>query len=405
MPGRLRRVVPFDQLSSEQLIVVAGRASIARFRDGQVVLAKGSDDDNDYFLLEGEVAITDAEGETRLIAGGTSEAANVISPLRPSLYDVRATGQVLCATLPRAEVSILREHFEDNDEMSIEEVSDDLSATLSLVSDLENDIAADRLRLPSLPDIALRLRDVLSSSACDNQRVADLIAADPSVAAKILKIANSPLRRGTEPIVNLRDAVGRIGMHTVSELIICFSLRDLFDTSSRSIRDRFAQLVGVSVRIGATASVIAERAKLGNADHALVAGLLSNIGAFPILERVAMRPDVVEDPTKADVVIETHSARIGQLMCKKWNLGDEVIEAISEIGNWAFVSHGALTIAEIVICAHYHTLLGLGQVQGLPKPERIKAMRVLGGNVTAETSMEIIKDAKARVDVLLDALS
>lgn len=284
-------------------------------------------------------------------------------------------------------------------------VSDDQSATVSLVTDLEKDIATDRLRLPSLPDIALRLRDVLATSACDNQRVANLIAADPSVAAKILRIANSPLCRGTETIVNLRDAVGRIGMHTVSELIICFSLRDLFDTSSRTIRDRFAQLVGVSVRVGATASVIAERASLGIADQALVAGLLSNIGAFPILERLAMRPDVVEDPTKADAAIETHGARIGQLICDKWNLGDAVVEAVAEFGNWAFVAHGALTTAEVVICAHYHTLLGLGQVQDLPKPEQIKAMRVLGGNVTPESSMAIIKDAKGRVDVLLDALS
>ena len=316
MPGSLRRVAPFDQLTSEQLIVAAGRASLARFRDGDVVLEQGSNDDDDYILLDGKVALTDGNGATKTVAAGTLEATNIISPLRPSLYDVRASGLVVCAKLPRTEMSILREHVEYGDKMSLEEVSDDLSATVSLVSDLENDIAADRLRLPSLPDIALRLRDVLSTKACSNQRVAELISADPSVAAKILKVANSPLCRGTATIVNLPDAVGRIGMHTVSELIICFSLRDLFDTSSRSIRERFAQLVGVSVRIGACASVIAERAALNNADQALVAGLLSNIGAFPILERLALRPDVVKDPAKADIVIDTHSATIGQRMCE-----------------------------------------------------------------------------------------
>ena len=82
-----------------------------------------------------------------------------------------------------------------------------------------------------------------------------------------------------------------------------------------------------------------------------------------------------------------------------------MIEAVDQSGNWTFVSHGALTIAEIVIAARYHTLLGLGLVQGLPKPEHIKAMRVLGDNVSPEASMEIIKDANIRVDVLLDALA
>lgn len=135
LPGRLRQVVPFDHLSSEQLIVVAGRASIARFQEGEVVIAQGSEDDNDYFLLEGEVAVTDGEGQTRLVVGGSEEATNVISPLRPSPYNVRAAGQVVCVTLARNDVTTIRDHFENTGEISIEEVPDDLSATLSLVSD------------------------------------------------------------------------------------------------------------------------------------------------------------------------------------------------------------------------------------------------------------------------------
>ena len=136
-----------------------------------------------------------------------------------------------------------------------------------------------------------------------------------------------------------------------------------------------------------------------------MAGLLSNIGAFPILDRLAMRPEVVRDPSRAEAAIEAHAAEIGALICWKWNFGDAVIEAVSENRNWAFVSHGELTLPEIVICARYHTLMGLGQIQSLPKPEQIRAMRVLGGEVTPEKSLEIIKDAKEPVDVLLDTLS
>ena len=114
----------------------------------------------------------------------------------------------------------------------LKEVDTEPSATQGLMFDLEAAAAADRLKLPSLLDIALRIREVLSNRVCDNQRVADLLSTDPSAAAKILKIANSPLCRGVSTIIDLREAVARIGMHTVSELVICFSLKDLFDTSA-----------------------------------------------------------------------------------------------------------------------------------------------------------------------------
>ncbi len=405
IPGRLRALAPFSGLPAEQLIVAAGRASSDRFNDGEVVIALGADDESDYFLLDGKLLISDVDGKSKLVTAGSAEALNVIAPLRPSIYNVRASGLALCARIPRAEVAVLREQVERINQSSFKEVDTEPSATQGLLFDLEADVAADRLKLPSLPDIALRIREVLSNRVCDNQRVADLLSTDPSAAAKILKIANSPLCRGVSTIMNLREAVARIGMHTVSELVICFSLKDLFDTSAPDVRKLFAHIVGESVRIGATGSVIAERASTGNAEQALVAGLLSNIGAFPILERLAMRPDVVQDPSKAEAAIEAHGAQIGVLICRKWNFGDAVIEAVSENRNWAFVSHGELTLAEIVICARYHVLLSLGQIQNLPKPEQIRAMRVLGGEVTPEMSLEIIKDAKERIDVLLDTLS
>ncbi len=42
MPGRLRPFAPFAQLSAEQLIVAAARTALKRFRDGDLVLSRGS---------------------------------------------------------------------------------------------------------------------------------------------------------------------------------------------------------------------------------------------------------------------------------------------------------------------------------------------------------------------------
>ena len=280
MPGRLRPFAPFAQLSAEQLIVAAGRTVMKRFRDGDLVLSRGSDDTCDYFLLDGNVVMLDADGKSKVIASGSADALNALAPLRPALFDVRALGPVLCAKMARGEVSLLRESIRRVARVRIDEVEDPLAETGGLFDDIEGDIAADRLKLPSLPDHALRIRAAIANVATDTRRVADLLAADPALAAKIMKVANSPLCRGSNTVSDLRDAVKRIGMFTVGELVVCFSLKDLFNARSPSLRERFGELVVEAVRIGATASVVAQRVRGGvSADEALIAGLLSNIAA------------------------------------------------------------------------------------------------------------------------------
>ena len=405
MPGRLRPFAPFAQLSAEQLIVAAGRTAMKRFRDGDLLLVRGSDDGCDYFLLDGNVVMLDVDGNSKLVASGSADAVNALAPLRPALFDVRALGPVLCAKMARGEVSLLRESIRRVARARLDEVEEPLAATSGLFDDLEGEIAADRLKLPSLPDHALRVRAAIANAAADARRIADLLAADPALAAKIMKVANSPLCRGSSTVRDLRDAVNRIGMFTVGELVVCFSLKDLFNARSPSLRERFGELVIEAVRIGATAWVVAQRVRGGvAADEALVAGLLANIGAYVVLDRLSQQPLLLKDETRVERALAGYTARLGKLICRHWQLGEAVVEAVGHVGDWDYEVQGEFRLAEVVICARYHSLISLRKTHQLPKPESIKSMRVLATELTPEISMEIIRDAKQRIDALQQAL-
>ena len=404
MPGRLRPFAPFAHLSAEQLIVAAGRTAMKRFRDGDLLLARGSEDSCDYFLLDGNVVILDVDGNSKLVASGSADAVNALAPLRPALFDVRALGPVLCAKMARGEVSLLRDSIRRVPRVRLDEVEEPLAETSGLFDDLEGDITADRLKLPSLPDHALRIRAAIANAAADARRIADLLAADPALAAKILKVANSPLCRGNNTVSNLREAVNRIGMFTVGELVVCFSLKDLFNARSPSLRERFGELVIEAVRIGATASVVAQRVRGVVADEALVAGLLANIGAYVVLDRLSQQPLLLKDETRVERALLGYTARLGKLICRHWQLGEAVVEAVGHVGDWEYEVQGEFRLAEVVICARYHSLISLRKTHQLPKPESIKAMRVLGTELTPAISMEIIRDAKLRIDALQQAL-
>lgn len=403
MPGRLRPFAPFGQLPADQLILAAGRTSLKRFRDGDVLLPRGSRDADDFFLLEGRVTLLDLDGNSRLIASGTPEAVNPLSPLRPSLFEVRALGPVACAKVARDDLEVLR-GMARRLSGAPPSAAPDPDATMGLFDSLEADIAAERLKLPSLPDHALRVRAAIADANCDARRIADLLAADPAVAAKILKIANSPLCRGATAVNSLREAVNRIGLFTVGELVVCFSLKDLFKTSAPGLRERFGELVIEAVRVGAAASVVAARVRGIGAEQALVAGLLSNIGDYVVLERLASQPALLADASRLERALAQHGPGIGALVCRHWQLGDDVVEAVARARDWRHQADGAPSLAEVVLCARYHALLSLQKTAQLVKSADIPALRVLGETLTPQVSMEIIRESRARVEALQQAL-
>lgn len=81
-------------------------------------------------------------------------------------------------------------------------------------------------RLPTPSRITLRLIELADAPGCREFEIADVIAADPAISARILCCANSPLiGRGTE-ITSVRQAVVALGMRAVKMAVLSFSLAD-----------------------------------------------------------------------------------------------------------------------------------------------------------------------------------
>src|SRR6185295_8419255 len=67
------------------------------------------------------------------------------------------------------------------------------AATAALVSRLERSLAERSLELPSLPEVALKIRRALADDNVSFSEIVRLLGADPALAARILKISNSAL--------------------------------------------------------------------------------------------------------------------------------------------------------------------------------------------------------------------
>src|SRR5690606_28158340 len=99
----------------------------------------------------------------------------------------------------------------------------------------------DELVLPTLPGVALQVRDVAEDINATINDLAQIIARDPALSARIIKVTNSPLVRTSSPVTDLRTAIARLGITFTSNLAIGLAMEQMFqpthDIVDRRLRE------------------------------------------------------------------------------------------------------------------------------------------------------------------------
>ena len=71
-------------------------------------------------------------------------------------------------------------------------------------------IDSDQLLLPTLPEVALRVREVAEDPNANIDKLVEVIGHDAALTVRIIKVANSPLLRASRQIDDLKMALMRI---------------------------------------------------------------------------------------------------------------------------------------------------------------------------------------------------
>jgi HD-like signal output (HDOD) protein len=84
-------------------------------------------------------------------------------------------------------------------------------------------------RLVSLPDIYFRLLDLMADDDFTMAEVALLVGRDPAMAARFLRVVNSPFYRRMATVETVSHAVSMLGAQQVHDIVLCAAIIDAFD--------------------------------------------------------------------------------------------------------------------------------------------------------------------------------
>lgn len=208
---------------------------------------------------------------------------------------------------------------------------------MSQQDELYNNILADldsgKLLLPTLPEVALKVREVVQDPDATAAQLADIIVTDAALSARLLKVANSALYRGRVPVESVQTAVSRLGLQMVRNLVTSLVMEQMFKPTSRALEKRMRKLWEHSTEVAAISQVIASKQPHIKTDEAMLAGLIHNIGVLPILMRAETVPGLIDDDALLDQLVENLYPRISAAILKNWQFPQNLITVAAEHAN------------------------------------------------------------------------
>lgn len=193
-----------------------------------------------------------------------------------------------------------------------------------LARELMEDLQRGSLVLPTLPEVALRVRDAVDDEHANLREVTRIITTDAALSARLIRVANSPLMRPSRRIESVDDAVNWLGLKLVREMATSMVMEQLFQATSDLTDRRLRQVWEQSKLVAAISHSLAEQFTSLSPQEALLGGLVHRIGVLPILSRAEHYPELLDDAKALDTVIRQLQGPIGQAILEAWHFPAEL---------------------------------------------------------------------------------
>ena len=189
-----------------------------------------------------------------------------------------------------------------------------------LIQAIEN----DELVLPTLPEVALRVREAAEDPDVGIPQISKVIGNDAALTARIIKVVNSPLLRSNKEITDLQMAVSRLGINYTCNLATGLAMEQMFQATTDVVDRKMREVWNKSTEIAGICHVLCRHYTRLMPDQATLAGLVHQIGVLPILTYAEEHNELLADSISLNHVIEQIHPIIGDKILRTWEFPEPI---------------------------------------------------------------------------------
>ena len=213
--------------------------------------------------------------------------------------------------------------------------------TTTILDNKVKQVVSNIRNLPTPPIVFNQIQKVINDPNVSANNVASILAEDPAMSVKVLKLTNSAFYGLAREIEVVREAVVIVGMEAVKNLVLSASVMDMFksDDLDQEFQEKFWRH---SLATAVCSRLLAKRLRtrgIVDADAAFSAGLLHDVGKMVICgflsdeykKLVAFQTEnpTVEEFDAENQVLNYNHAGLGAFLAEQWKLPSKLRDAIS----------------------------------------------------------------------------
>ncbi len=264
-------------------------------------------------------------------------------------------------------------------------------------------LTQDRLTLPTLPEVAMRIGQATQDERATASQIAAEIARDPAIAVRLLRVANSSALCGGRRVDSIQHAVTRLGMALVRSLVTGLALEQLFFSRTPALKERLRKTWANSLEVAALAQVLASHCTMLRPELAMLAGLSHEIGALPLIRMAESLGEEVTDMAALDRTIRTLQPRVGRMVLQAWDFPAELVEVPSRWLDFGRTHEGVADYIDVVTVAALQSHQNReGRLAGI---DRLRVPAFLKLDISPEVDVFEIDGLQERFDESRAALS
>lgn len=195
--------------------------------------------------------------------------------------------------------------------------------------------------LPTIPVVATKVMQLIESESATAEELAKVVASDPAVAARVLKISNSSFYGCQRQIQTLSHAIVVLGFATLKSLVVAASVKQVYQPYGLIEKMLWEHSFGA----GLASRIIAKETRRVSEEEAFLGGLFHDIGKIimnsmnsdqfrDVIQR-CYNDGLTFEEAERQVYSYTHS-EVGGLVIKKWNFPEMLMFAVLNHHSFAF---------------------------------------------------------------------